>query len=301
MLLPTDLIDELNSFTLPHIEYHILHKKYRLNTMWVDDIEINYFNSVINVMIDSLKTILISSNNNLLIVDQIKDILEDKIAWFRLNQIQNFNSFSKIEHLISNVNYEIDYDCHEIYTIESVLNFKSIPDKIEDLLLYALIAHTGSTNNYEKSKEFENVKLHFIINQYFKSLNYFIEQIDKIKTAIQVYGVSDLTNFISKTEIPNDKCTVKLDKLSSTFLFRFLLENDFIYMDSNSGKNETKIKKFVEKNFNFTEANGQIKPLNGLTIEYSKLKGGGRKTKQLEVIDKLIKALEKQKNFVNKY
>lgn len=58
MLLPTDLIDELNSITLPHIEYQIEHKKYRLNTMWVDGIEINYFNSVINVMIDSLKKYL---------------------------------------------------------------------------------------------------------------------------------------------------------------------------------------------------------------------------------------------------
>lgn len=301
MILPTELIDKLNHFTSLQIEYHEIHKKYRVNTLWTDEIDVYYFKTTVNDMIDSLKTILISSKNNLLIVDQIKTILEDKIVWFHLNQIQNFNSFNKIEQLVSNVDYKIDYDYPEIYSIDSVLNFKSTTEKIEDLILYALIAHINSTDNYKNSKDFENVKLHFVINQYFKSLIYFIDQIDKIKTAIQVYGVSDLSYFTSKTELPVDKCNIKMDKLSSAFLFKFLIEKDFIYMDSNIGNNETKIKKFVEKNFNFTEANGQIKPLTGLTIEYSKLKGGGRKAKQLEVIEKLISALEKQKNYINKY
>lgn len=301
MLLPTELIEELNQFTSLTIEYHKTHKKYRVNSLWLDDIEINYFNTIVDELLDSLKTILISSNNNLLIVDQIKVILEEKMTWFKLNQIQFFKSFDKILPLISEVDYEVSYDASEIYSIDNVVNFISTPDKIENLYLYALIAHKGTTKNYKNPKDFENVKLHFILNQFYKSIDYFLIKIETIKVAIQVYGVSDLSHYIAKPEIdiPHDeKCIINLDKISSAFLIKFLIEKKFIIMDSDKGKNEAKIKRFIERYFNFKETTNIIKPLTNFSKEYSKLKGESRKNVQLDVLNKLNVAIEEKKKFL---
>ncbi len=302
MLLPTELIEELNQFTSPTIEYHITHEKYRVNSLWLDDIELNYFNTIVDELLDSLKTILISSNNNLLIVDQIKAILEEKISWYQINQIQYFKSFDKIAPLVSEVNYEVSYDASEMYSIDKVVNFISTPEKIENLYLYALIAHKDMTKNYQNPEEFENVKLFFIINQFYKSIEYFLIKIENIKIAIQVYGVSDLSHYKTKSEIdiPDDeKCIINLDKISSAFLIKFLVEYKFIIMDSDEGKSESNIKKFIERYFNFKEASNVIKPLTHFSKEYSKLKGISKKHVQIEVLDKLSKAIELKQKFLN--
>jgi hypothetical protein len=301
MLLPTELIEEINKFTSLTIEYHTTHKKYRVNSLWLDDIELNYFNTTVDELLDSLKTILISSNNNLLIVDQIKTHLEEKLTWYTLNQIENFKSFNKLIPLVSKVNYDVSYDASEAYNIDKVLNFDSTPDKIENLYLYALIAHKDITKNYANPEDFENVKLHFILNQFYKSLEYFLGKIEKIKVAIQVYGVNELSYYIPKStiEIPDDeKCVINLDKISTAFLFKFLLDKKFIQMDSNIGRNESKIKKFIEKNFNFKEASNIIKPLTGISQEYSKVSYDNRKEKQLEVLEKLSNAISEQKKYL---
>jgi hypothetical protein len=301
MLLPTELIEELNKFTSLTIEYHKTHKKYRVNSLWLDDIELNYFKTNVKELLDNLQTILISSNNNLLIVDQIKILLEEKLTWHTLNQIQNFKSFNKLIPLIIEVNYDVSYDASEAYSIDKVINFVSTADKIENLYLYTLIAHKDRTKNYADPADFENVKLHFILNQFYKSIEYLLDKIEKIKVAIQVYGVSDLSHYIpkSKIEIPDDeKCIVNLDKISVAFLFKFLVDKKFIQMDSHRGRNESKIKKFAEKNFNFKEASNIIKPLTGLTREYSKVSNANRKEKQLEVLEKLSKAISEQKKYL---
>lgn len=299
MLLPTELIEELNLFTTLTLEYHKTHKKYRVNSLWLDDIELNYFNITVDELLDSLKTILISSNNNLLIVDQIKVILEEKMTWFNLNQIKYFKSFDKIVPLVSEVDYEINYDASEIYNIDNVVNFVSTPEKIENLYLYALIVHKDPTKNYENPEDFENVKLFFILNQFYKSIEYFLKKIENIKIAIQVYGVNDLSCYKSEVEKPDDeKCIVNLDKISTAFFFKFMLDKKIFFMDSNKNKNEFKLKKFVEKNFNFKEASNVIKPLTGFNKEYSKVSNDNRKEKQLEVLEKLSKAISEQKTYL---
>ena len=204
--------------------------------------------------------------------------------------------------MISEVNYDVSYDASEAYNIDTVLNFVSIPDKIENLYLYALIAHKDITKNYANPEDFENVKLHFILNQFYKAIEYFLGKIEKIKVAIQVYGVSDLSYFIpkSKIEIPDDeKCIVNLDKISSAFLFKFLLDKKFIKFDSNEGRNESKLKKFVEKNFNYKEASNIIKPLTGFSNEYSKVRYNNKKHIQVEVLEKLSTAISEQKTYLN--
>jgi len=299
MLLPLEFKNDFIAFSNLKVEFHTIHKKFRVNNLWIDEIDEEFFHTTINEFVEGLKTILISNNNNLLIVDELLTILQHKTSWFNTNKIANFSSFSSFEGIIDSVDYKIDYDVIEIYTIDKVLNYEFNEGIEEENIIYCLYVHKDRTQQYKDSLDFEKVKLFFFLNQFYKSLTYFEEKINTIKNAIQVYGVTDLSRYFTDNKIPENKCNIKLDKISSAFLFKLLIEADLIYMDADEGRNESKIKKFAETFFNYTDSNKDIKPLTDFTKEYSKLKGANRKNNQLKVLEILSKYISKKTKYLN--
>lgn len=299
MLLPLEYKQEFIDFTNENIDFHTKYKKYRINNMWLDEIGENYFHDRINEFIEGLKVILISNNNNLLIVDELLTILQHKILFFNSNNIQNYISFLNFLSTVNNVDFEIEYNVPEIYTIEKVLDYKFNGSVEEDNIIYCLFAYKDRTENYKEKDDFEKVKLFFYLNQFYKSLYYFEEKINNLKNAIQVYGVTDLSHYFSDNKAPENKCNIKLDKISTAFLFKLLIEADLIYMDDDKFKSESKIKKFAEKYFNYTDSKLGIKPLTDFTKEYSKVKDKQRKDKQHDVINLLANYIKAKRTYLN--
>jgi hypothetical protein len=289
MLLPLEYKDEFIKFSNIYIELHEKHNKFRIDHSWLDEINEDYYHDRIDEFVDGLKTILISNNNNLLIVDDLLAILQNKISWFNTNKIQEFSSFSNFEREIRKVDYDIEYEVSETYTIDKVLSYNFKGDAQDDILFYCFYTHKDRTDNYRKPLDFEKVKLFFILNQFYKSLVYFEEKINIIKNAIQVYGVTDLRYYFSENKAPENKCNIKLDKISSAVLFKILIQAELIYMDSDKFKSDSKIKKFVETHFNYTDSKLGIKPLTDFNKEYSKVKDKAKSNKQLDVLNLLSK------------
>jgi hypothetical protein len=284
MLLPREYLNEFIDFSNEKIDFHTQHKKYRFNNMWLDEINENFFHERINEFVEGLKVILISNNNNLLIVDELLKIIQSKLYRYRIDKIQYFEPFLSHIANINEVDFEIEYDVPEIYTIEKVLNYTFNGGDEEDNIIYCLFAHKDRTKNYKEKVDFEKVKLFFFTNQFYKSLFYFEEKINYLKNAIQVYGVTDLSHYFTENKAPENKCTIKLDKISSAVLFKILIEADLIYMDSDKLKSEGKIKKFAETHFNYTDSKLGIKPLTDFNKEYSKILDKRRSNKQLDVL-----------------
>jgi hypothetical protein len=299
MLLPLEYKQEFIYFTNEKIDFHTQHKKYRINNMWLDEIGEYYFHDRINEFIEGLKVILISNNNNLLIVDELLTILQHKLLFFSSNEIQNYKSFLKFLSIVKNVDFEIEYNVPEIYTIEKVLDYKFNGSVEEDNIIYCLFTYKDRNENYKEKDDFEKVKLYFYINQFYKSLYYFEEKINNLKNAIQVYGVTDLSLYFSDNKAPENKCNIKLDKISTAFLFKLLVEADLIYMDDDKYKSESKIKKFAEKYFNYTDTKLGIKSLTDFTKEYSKVKDKQRKNKQLDVLNHLSDYIKEKRTYLN--
>ncbi len=299
MLLPLEYKDEFINFSNIYIEFHERHNKFRINHSWLEEINEDFFQVRINEFVEGLKLILISNNNNLLIVDDILAILQQKISWFNLIKIQQFTSISKFGSFVKKVDYDIEYDVLETYTIDNVLNYNFKGGVQDDNIIYCLFTHKNRTKNYEKPLDFEMVKLFFYLNQLYKSLVYFEEKINIIKNAIQVYGVTDLSHYFSDNKNPEKKCNIKLDKISSAFLFKLLIEADLIYMDDDKYKSEGNIKKFAETHFNYTDSKLGIKPLTDFTKEYSKLINNGRSNKQIDVLNKLSSYIKNKRATLN--
>ncbi|WP_445720956.1 hypothetical protein [Flavobacterium sp.] len=299
MLLPLEYKQEFIDFTNENIDFHTKYKKYRINNMWLDEIGEYYFHDRINEFIEGLKVILISNNNNLLIVDELLTILQHKLLFFSSKNIQNYESFLKFLRTIKNIDFEIEYNVQEIYTIEKVLDYKFNGSVEEDNIIYCLFTYKDRTENYKEKDDFEKVKLYFYINQFYKSLYYFEEKINNLKNAIQVYGVTDLSHYFSDNKTPENKCNIKLDKISTAFLFKLLVEADLIYMDDDKYKSESKIKKFAEKYFNYTDSKFGIKPLTDFNKEYSKVKDKQRKDKQSAVLNQLSEYIKNKRTYLN--
>lgn len=299
MLLPLEYKQEFIDFTNENIDFHTKYKKYRINNMWLDEIGEYYFHDRINEFIEGLKVILISNNNNLLIVDELLKIIQSKLYRYRIDKIQYFESFLSHIDNINKVDFEIEYDVPEIYTIEKVLDYTFNGGDEEDNIIYCLFAHKDRTENYKEKDDFDKVKLYFFINQFYKSLFYFENKINYLKNAIQVYGVTDLSHYFSENKAPENKCNIKLDKISTAFLFKLLIEADLIYMDDDKFKSESKIKKFAEKYFNYTDSKLGIKPLTDFTKEYSKVKDKQRKDKQHDVINLLANYIREKRAYLN--
>ena len=70
-------------------------------------------------------------------------------------------------------------------------------------------------------------------------------------------------------------------------------------MDSDKLKSESKIKKFAETHFNYTDSKLGIKPLTDFNKEYSKVKNKGRSNKQLDVITQLSNNLKDMRTHLN--
>jgi hypothetical protein len=138
MLLPLEYLKEFIDFTNEKIDFHSKHKKYRINNMWLDEIGESYFHDRINEFIEGLKVILISNNNNLLIVDELLKNIQSKLYRYRIDKIQYFESFLSHISNINEVDFEIDYDVQEIYTIEKVLNYNFDGNLEEDNIIYCL-------------------------------------------------------------------------------------------------------------------------------------------------------------------
>lgn len=299
MLLPLEYKQEFIDFTNENIDFHTKYKKYRINNMWLDEIGEYYFHDRINEFIEGLKVILISNNNNLLIVDELLKIIQSKLYRYRIDKIQYFESFLSHIDNINKVDFEIEYDVPEIYTIEKVLDYTFNGGDEEDNIIYCLFAHKDRTENYKEKDDFDKVKLYFFINQFYKSLFYFENKINYLKNTIQVYGVTDLSHYFSENKAPENKCNIKLDKISTAFLFKLLIEADLIYMDDDKFKSESKIKKFAEKYFNYTDSKLGIKPLTDFTKEYSKVKDKQRKDKQHDVINLLANYIREKRAYLN--
>ena len=299
MLLPLEYLKEFIDFSNEKIDFHTQHKKYRLNNMWLDEINENFFHERINEFFEGLKVILISNNNNLLIVDELLKIIQSKLYRYRIDKIQFFEPFLSHIDNINKVDFEIEYDVQEIYTIEKVLNYNFDGNVEEDNIIYCLCAHKDRTKNYKEKDDFEKVKLYFFINQFYKSLLYFVEKINYLKNAIQVYGVTDLSHYFTENKAPENKCNIKLDKISTAFLFKLLIEANLIYMDSDKLKSESKIKKFAETHFNYTDSKLGIKPLTDFSKEYSKLKDKQRKDKQYNVLIHLSNYIKDKRTYLN--
>ena len=114
MLLPKEYLKEFIDFSNEKIDFHTQHKKYRLNNMWLDEINENFFHERINEFFEGLKVILISNNNNLLIVDELLNIIQSKLYRYRIDKIEYFEPFLSHIDNINKVDFEIEYDVPEI-------------------------------------------------------------------------------------------------------------------------------------------------------------------------------------------
>jgi len=302
MVLPNDIIKSFKAFLDNTIQFHTIKKKYKFNNLWVDEVNKNYFDERANILKASLVRFLESTNNNLTIIKELREIIDGQIQRFNGIDKGYFKSIHLIEELIWEIEYDTVYDVEEKYTISDIVNSVYDPGEVKERLFYYLILNLRPTNNYENPLDFEKVKLSYLMTLFYDSVVELRTFLDDLSIAIEKYGVRKLGFYLSDLVVTKqEKCTVSLDLLSTAVLVKFLIEENIFSMDKNERINRIKIQKFFENNFNYTNSKNAKIPILDLSNEISKIVMDGKYDKQISVIDSLIGKLNSMKENIHRF
>lgn len=302
MVLPNDIIKSYVAYLDNSIQFHTILKKYKFNNIWVDEVNKNYFDERANILKASLVSFLESTNYNLTIIKELRDIIEGQIQWFKGSDIGYFKSFHLIEELIWEIEHDKVYDAEEKYSINDIVNEVYEPGEVKERLFYHLSLNSGPTNNYENPLDFEKVKLSYLMTLFYESVVELRSFLDNLSIAIEKYGVRKLDFYLSDLDVTkHEKCTISLDLLSTAVLVKFLIEENIFSMDKNDRVNRIKIQKFFENNFNYTNSKNAKIPIVDLSNEISKIVMDGKYDKQISVIDSLIGKLNSMKETIHRF
>ena len=292
MIKINETFDKIKNSCNYYIEFDSTNKKYKFNTMFVDDINYELFET----SIEELKSEVIDTMSDLKEPQKyIKDLskeINDSIDWYESKKVKDFKSFNEILFQLSTTtknNPRIDSESK--YSLELI---QESPDELKDdydAMYYHLIFNKFKTNNYKIKDDFEKVKLHFVVTKYFEAIyslkNYFV-LLDDIMTK---YGIEDFNQFRPIPK-PTLRCTVKLSKIETANLFNIFFESGYFYFDFKSEKKRDKAKmQFIDNNFNYINQHGKVANVNKIIKEFGEIKAFAHIEHQAKVIDELIDKL----------
>ena len=289
----TDFLYKIQQISAVQIYFDTKHQKYLINDIWVEEIDTEYFNDKSYDIEESLNHNLRFVSNKREVLKELYELLWNKIEWYHEHEIQKISFLDAIKSKVRETSDSLSSPKGDKYTIDYVKKFSYDTGEADDLL-YTLKRYEADTNFYEKKEDFEKVKLLHALQLHYESIKELYHFLYKLEMDVDTINFDDLSSFESylKSNLPSKKCTLNLDKISTSVFFSILMESGIIVMDKKPSSNKVKIKKFIEDNFNYTDNEGEVKPIKRINKEMSKFDKGEHCLKQVEILEFLISKFE---------
>lgn len=291
-------IEKIKGFCDFYIEYDESNKTYRFNTIFIDEINCESFQTDMEGLKNELIDVLIDLKDP---SKYINDVLQEinKIAiWYETEKIYEFENFSKLSKIIAFSKENTISVSKSKYTLDSIKNSPEELDYYQDDILYYLILHKSKTDNYRLEDDFEKVKLHHVLTKYFESIYSLIEYLLMLDEIITKYGIEDYNQFrpIPKQHL---RCTVNLSKIETANLFNVFYQCGYFSFGMKSNKKEEKAQmEFIENNFNYINQHGKIANVSKINKEFIEINTHAHIEHQKKVIDLLIDKLKEIKGTI---
>lgn len=292
MIKINNYLEKVKTFCDFTIEYDRSNKTYLFNNQYIDDIDCLENEASIN----SLKSELIDVCNDIKKTQNfIKTILkeiEKTAVWYETERIDLFENFEKLSPIIVESRKNKIRESKSKYTVEQIrINTDAVDSNSDDLLFY-LILNKSKTNNYKLKGDFERVKLHYVVIEYFKSIYSIIEYLLMLDELEEKFGIEDFNQFRPIPE-PHLRCNINLSKIECAHLFNAFFETGYFFFDSKSDiKNRRAKMKFIDSNFNYRNQHGKIVTMNNIIKEFSEIEKHSQVESQSRIIDNLIEELK---------
>lgn len=293
-------LNKIKTFCDFTIEYDRSNKTYLFNNQYIDDIDCIEFEAVIK----KLQSELIDVCNDVKKPQNyLKAILKEieKIAvWYEKERINRFENFQKLLPIIVDSANNKIRGAKSKYTVEQIRLCTDAVDPNSDEILFYLILNKSNTKNYRVKGDFEKVKLHYVVTQYFKSIYSLIEYLLMLNDLEKQYGIEDFNQFRPLPK-PQLKCNINLSKIETANLFKAFFDTGYFYFDITNEKQSKRAKiQFIENNFNYINQHGKLSLIGNLVKEFHDMDHFVETENQIKIVQTLIdKLLEMQKTLEN--
>jgi hypothetical protein len=196
--------------------------------------------------------------------------------------------------LINTVEDDSIYNVKERYTAKDIVEESNV-GSILDPMFYYLKIYEVQTNKYQNNDDFEKVKLMYKFSIFVDGLKKLKEYALVLEENITVFKVLDfdISNQKSSIQDSNLRCSVNYDKITTANLFYVLLESGIFYFDKkNKDRNSKLLNKFIDGNFNYTNASLASVKIDKIHKEFSYIDSLEYKKRQQSIVQKMIDELK---------
>jgi len=275
-----------------NIEYDISNKSYLFNSIYIDEINCDIFETSTVELKNSLIDVLIDIKEPRKYIKEVLHEINKIAVWYESEKIFEFENFYKLSSIITCTKDNPISQSKSKYSLELIKDSsEELDDSFDDIFFY-LITHKSKTKNYSIKDDFEKVKLHYVITKYFESIYSLIEYLLMLDEIVFKYGIEDYNQFRPIPK-PNLRCTVKLSKIETANLFNIFYESGYFFFDLKSDKKrESAQMEFINNNFNYINQHGKIANVNKINKEFIEINTYAHIEHQKKVIDSLIDKLK---------
>jgi hypothetical protein len=295
----------------PNIVWFVKNKQFQFNDIYLDDIDINYFKSEIDIFKNYLyyfkaenlinsksissirllfqkrinilnKEIKIFKKNKFIINDMYCTSTNDSAP--KSNQIVNLNSYLEEPDMNNILQCKFHY---HIFSSISVRQFKKLLN-----------------DNANGEFIIQNLKLQLVLQLHYESLNDFVKLLDSIIEIDHNFKITDFKPYFAPDFNSNilsnqtkTKCTLTLKNYEVVHFFYLMYLYDIMAIDKKLGsdKKRADLQRFFEENFEYLDDNSNPQRIVRFQSQLSKINHVNFEENKIKFINKLQEYLDDYK------
>ena len=302
--------NQLEKLLKPEIIWFTKNKQFQYNNTYIDEIDVNYFTSEIEIFKNFLYYFKAENLINTKSITSVRflfqkrmNLLEKEIKIYKKNKFiisdiyctSSNDSAPKSNKKVNLSSYLEEPDMNEILQCKFHRHiFSSISLRQFKKLL---------TDDVNGDFIIQNLKLQLILQLHYQSINDFVKFLDSILEMDQNFKITDFKPFFAPdTNLKNlsnntkTKCTFKLRNYEVVHFFYLMYLYDIMVMNknSNSDKKRADLQRFFEENFQYLDENSNPKSIVRFHSQLGKTGKPNFERDKKEFINKL-------RNFLDDY
>lgn len=291
MIKINEYLTKIKTFCDFTIEYDRSNRTYLFNSQYIDDINCTEFEDSINGLKSELIDVLNDIKKPQSYLKAILKEIEKTKLWYQKERIDQFENYKKLSRIIVHSRKNKIRESNSKYTIEQIRLSTDVIDSNSDELAFYLILNKSKTKNYKLKVDFERVKLHYVVNQYFNSIYSLTEYLLMLDELEEKYGIEDFNQYRPIPQ-PQFKCNIRLSKIETAHLFNAFYATGYFYFDITNEKQYRRTKiKFIENNFNYIDQHGHLSNIGNLVKEFKDIESFTEVENQVKIMQTLIDKL----------
>ena len=304
--------NQLEKLLKPEIIWFTKNKQFQYNNTYIDEIDVNYFTSEIEIFKNFLYYFKAENLINSKSITSVRFLFQK-----RMNLLEKeIKIYKKNKFIISDIYCTSSNDSAPKSDKKvNLSSYLDMPD-MNEILQCKFHHHIFTSLSQRQFKKLlkdnvngdfiiQNLKLQLILQLHYQSINDFVKFLDSILEMDQNFKITDFKPFIAPdTNLKNlsnntkTKCTFKLKNYEVVHFFYLMYLYDIMFIDknSNSDKKRADLQRFFEENFEYLDKNSNPQNIVRFQSQLSKVNKINFEESKKEFINKLRNFLDDYEN-----